>query len=700
MTILEIEFIESVLYKMWDLGRHTMQTITQFMRLNFVNEEIQKFTLDVFKRKFEMPIEEGDSFQMEFRYTSNSVFMRVMSEICWPVFIIIFEFIFSMQIIRYYKKFEFDKNWMVTHYRNNRVFTIVHLYLRASLIVSNIIKSILLKKFKRQGFYHEYFYNILHCFFFLQLIVYPVFFWENFMFVNVVQMLIVLTLIAYIYYNALAVSHVGTILRIFARMVYVVINFGLVTMVLLTVIAFPLHSIYVDFTDHNGTTELNMFRNLYNGVLTLFEFVFGAVVFIRAYKEENIYTYTMTFLMVIFSFFGNIMLANILIAFLSRQFETITRMAKYYTRQMQFGLVKIFNMSQLDSMYSMPYPLVGLALPFFLTMAICSSKRQKVNLFLRKVIHIVNIFIPTFALMNVYLLILMPVRYLQLLFRIFIQVFSTPINILYFFIWAIAGPFLLLKLYVLDVATMCRIMLDLGAEGEDLLSTDLEAKALENTICTFKKIVRAALYHLEHFEKNKSGVDHGNQDPGEIKMKISELMQLMGLSKQHKKVMITLAKKVEGAEASENSESDSESEDNNTNDDDVGVSFSSKYSAVYSQPQEVLVKLMLKKFAMQINQGEEVEDMKVDIDFMLKRVKHNVNLENVHRLIGFDKTTLYKASKLIRKTQEADVNTELNVIRERVTKLDNRLEEVLSELNAVKDLQSHLFDIATQKLHK
>lgn len=707
MTILEIEFIESIIYKMWDLGRHTMQTITQFMRLSFMSDEIQKFNMDVFKKKFEMPIEEGDSFQMEFRYTSNSVFMRVMSEIIWPVVIIMFEFIFSMQIIYYYKHFQFDQNWMINHYNNNKAFTIIHLYLRGSLIVSNVVKSILLKMFKREGFYHYYFYNILHALFFLQLIVYPVFYWDNFMMVNVLQALIVLTLIAYVYYNAMAVSNVGTILRIFARMVYVVIIFGLVSMILLTFIAFPLHSLFVDFSDSNGTFDMNMFRNLYNGVLTLFEFVFGAVIFIRPYHEQNIYTYTMTFLMVIFSFFGNIMMANMLIAFLSRQFDTITRKAKYYTREMQFGLVKIFNMRQLDSMFSMPYPLIGLALPFYFVMALSSTKRQKVNLFLRKIIHIVNIFVPTFIFMNAYLLVLLPVRYLQIFFRVLIKIFAKPVNILYLFAWMIGGVFLLLKLYVLDVATMCRIMLDFSTEGEDLLSTDLESRALENTIRTFKKLVRAALYHIEFFDKDRHGHEfqYAAKNHKEHKVKISDLMQLMGLSKQHKKIMNGVAMNITNEQLPEHSvhseHSESEDDDEHNKDaDDIGMSFSSKYSAVYSQPQEIMVKMMLKKFAMQISQGEEIDDLKVDINFMLKRVKHNVNLENVHRLIGFDKTTLYKASKLIRKTQEADVMTEVAVVRDRVNKLDTRIDEVVQDLHTIKELQVHLFDTLFQKISK
>lgn len=67
--------------------------------------------------------------------------------------------------------------------------------------------------------------------------------------------------------------------------------------------------------------------------------------------------------------------------------------------------------------------------------------------------------------MNIYLWVLIPLRYLQLFFRVLIKAPAKPINLLYLIAWTIGGLFLLLKLYVLDVATMCRIMLDFSTEG-------------------------------------------------------------------------------------------------------------------------------------------------------------------------------------------------------------------------------------------
>lgn len=62
MALLETEAIEGLIYDMWDLARHTMQTIMQFMRLSFMLEDFRHFHIGVFTRRYEMPIEDNDSF--------------------------------------------------------------------------------------------------------------------------------------------------------------------------------------------------------------------------------------------------------------------------------------------------------------------------------------------------------------------------------------------------------------------------------------------------------------------------------------------------------------------------------------------------------------------------------------------------------------------------------------------------------------
>lgn len=364
-----------------------------------------------------------------------------------------------------------------------------------------------------------------------------------------------------------------------------VLIYGIVSCGIITMIAYPIHTIYIDFSqvvDGQIFPQMNLFRSLYNGVLTLFEFVFGAVIFVRPYLEQNLYTYSITFIMVIFSFFGNIMMANMLIAFLTRQFESITKLAKYYTRRMQFGLVKIFHMRDLDTLFTMPYPFTVAALPFYALMIHDGKLRRKVNLFLRKFIHMINVFIPTFIIMNIYLLILIPLRYIELFMFVLIRAPVQLIYILYTFAWLIAGPLLLLKLYVLDIATMCKIMLGFDQTGENLLNIDLSDEAKNKVVSIFGKINKVALYHL-------------NQK----KVSVLKFLEYMGMGESISRGVTTVGNL---ASISDNNIDDSEESSEEAND-----GFGTDLNAIYTQSDTVVAKILLKKFAMQHGKGEELD---------------------------------------------------------------------------------------------
>lgn len=675
MDILTIDFIEGQIRKMWDLGRHTMQTVTQFMRLNFMKDEIHKFNMSVFTRKFYMPIEKGDNFQMTFCFTSNSVFLRVVSDILWSIVLIIVEFIFSVRIIDMYKTSEFGANWLSEYFRENPVFSVIHLYLRGSYIVSNLMKGLVLKMSKRQGFLHPYFYNILSVLYIVQMIAYPLFFWYEFWYLINLQMLIVLTMLGYVFYNSLSLDDIGVVLRIFARMVYVVIIFGVVSCFVMVLIAYPIHAVYIDFSqvvDGQLFPEQNMFRSLYNGVLTLFEFVFGAVIFVRPYLEQNLYTYTMTFIMVIFSFFGNIMLANMLVAFLSKQFEQIKSNAKYYTLKMQFNLVKIFNMNGLDTIFTMPYPFTALALPFFALM-MKKSARTKVNIFLRKLIHILNIFVPGFICMNIFLLILMPIRYLEILLFVLIRAPVEPMHILYTFAWIFGGPFLLLKLYFQDIGTMCVIMLDFSEDGEELSDYSLSEEAKKAAVDITKKIAaKAASYLSTH------------QGVGQHLITIGRFTEYMGYHNLFKSTLKKTAPVLgeivmKGGIDNNPNQAEEEEEDENR--------FKSKLNMTYEQKEEILLPLILRKFAIQLSRSDAVEDLKIDLNFMLNKLRNNLNSENIYKIIGFDKTTLDRAAKFINdNSKETDVKGELQKIKDRISGMDKQIENVMKDVDAMRTI--------------
>ncbi len=696
MKLLETEAIEGLIYEMWDLARHTMQTINQFMRLSFMSEDVRQFNMHIFTKTYEMPIEENDSFQMEFRYTSNSIFIRVLSEIVWTISILTVEFILSIEFVRIYKNFEFGPGWFTNYFERAGWLAYAHAALRGSYIVSLILKTALMHRQIREGFFHLNYYYLLFIFYFLQMVLFPALWADNFWLLLNFQAAIFLIQVGYAFYLGLSLNFCGIDLRIFLNLVFVVLIFGTVSCFVILLIAFPLHAIYVDFSqvvDGQLFPQMNMFSSLYNGVLTLFEFVFGAVVFVRPYLYQDWYTYSITFIMVIFSFFGNIMLANMLVAFLTRQFEQIRRRAKYFTLRMQFGLIKMLNIPDLDSMYNMPYPFIGLALPFYLFMLKPGPTRNKVNILLRKFIHVVNIFIPTFCLVQIYLIYLIAVRYLEMLLFVFVRAPVRPIYIVYFFVWLIGGPFLLLKLYVQDVCTMVWVMLNFNYNGEGMLSTDISDEAKAAAIEAFNKIYKTALHHLS-----------------ESKVSIGHFLMYMGLTELN----LNILKVVQTIKFSENfGESMSHKDDAQLSDmggdKEGGASqngFASKLTEALSADQTTVVKLLLKKFATKSNLAEtrnNVDDTsgELDLKFMVDKLKNNINMENIAKLIGFDKNTLNKASKYIGDNdKEVNVKNELERVHYRVESLDKKITSAMDEL---KDFLSSLLakkaidDLATME---
>ena len=436
-------------------------------------------------------------------------------------------------------------------------------------------------------------------------------------------------------------------------------------------IAYPIHIIFIDFSqvvDGQIFPEMNVFRSLYNGVLTLFEFVFGAVIFVRPYLEQNLYTYSISFIMVIFSFFGNIMMANMLVAFLARQFEDITRKAKYYTSRMQFGLVKMFNMGDLDGIFVMPYPLTVPLLPLYILMIGTGKMRSWLNQLLRKIVHFINVFLLAFASMNIFLIILMAYRYIEITLFVLIRAPLNPMYILYLFAWLILGPFLLLKLYLQDNWTMCKILLQFHVMSQDPLATTLEENAKANLCMIFTKIY---LRTKEHLYTN----------PDELKMTIGQFLVVLDMEQI---VKTNEGKSLKGKEKDE--QENVEEEDNEDDDEEGLVGFTAKFNAFYSKDESKLIVDLLKRFAIQQGKSEEVLEMVIDLEIMLEKLEGNINHEYISKLVGFDITTLYKANKLINKNDDTDVKAELIKVKERVGNMDAQIELILNEIESVKSI--------------
>ena len=95
--------------------------------------------------------------------------------------------------------------------------------------------------------------------------------------------------------------------------------------------------------------------------------------------------------------------------------------------------------------------------------------------------------------------------------------------------------------------------------------------------------------------------------------------------------------------------------------------------------------MLLKKFVIKNSGTRAVEDElngDLDLEFMVSKIKNNLNAENITKLIGFDKATLYKASKYIGdNNKDINVNQELDLVNSRVEQLDSQISTVMYEFD-------------------
>ena len=665
MNILETDEIENLVSHMWDLGRHSLQTIQQFTRLDFMTNEIKKFNMGVFTQKFEIPIEEGDHFQLEYKYTSNSVFMRVLSDIFWPIPMIIIEFVFSMWLIQLHLDVATStEHWFRDYLDEYPKMSIVHCYFRASHVTNALIKALALKPDHNVSRLFILAHKTILLLNFLQIVIYPVFLQSHFWLVNNLQMLIVITQVAYVLYGCLSLKEVGVILRIFGSMAFVVVVFGTLSCLLITIVAYPIHTTFLGFSQQiEGQiyTDLNLFSDLYQGILTCFEFVFGAVVLVRPYQEQNGYTYAMSFIMMMFSFFGNIMLANMLVAFLTSQFDEISKNAKYLTMNMQFGLINVFSVKNLDTLYSLPFCLTIPALPFYALM-IRKSKRRKINLFLRRVIHVVNVFVPAFVFVNLKLFALIGLRYFGIFLELLVKSVLAPKNLLYAGCWVFAGPFLLLKLYFLDVKTMCAVLLDFTDDGKGLNNFKLDDKARSNLLNIFKKMYRVLQYEYESRQNR-------------FVSKADFLLMYEAVDKQDF-ILKRLVKNTFD-------DGDSEMNEKHMTEEDGNVDFSQlDLNSKYLLSEAILVPILLRKFAFKDERGDE----KIDLKLMYEKFKNNVTIAGVDKLVGFENETLERAKQYFKDYRGSDEKDEVKIVQEKTISVDDKLKEIVKGMAELKSL--------------
>ena len=655
--LIENQFIENLIYEMWDLGRTCLKSLPSVMRVNMMAVHDPNFSLSMFKTDYSVDNYETDQFRFSFVYISNSVFFRVLSGIIWPLMIFFTELSFSVDMLQS----ELDGDFIKDYYFTSNPRFWFQVWARSSHLVNMVIKTLAYRDSGWGWLHLKTFYQIILSLYIVQFLIYPIFFLDSFWFLKITQLILVIANLLYVLYYSLAISQIGTILRIFIKMTMITVAYATASTIVLALFAIPLHTGFIQWSqrpDGTPNSELNPFQDYWTGLMTLFEFTFGAVIFNKPFTDFNTYVYSYTFIMIIFSFFGNIMLANLMTAFLANQFANIMGRAKYYTQQMQYSLIKVFHVNELDSIFVLPYVLTLPMLPVFIVMYFKAHLRSSLNSFLHKCVHLMNIFIPTFICMLVYLVMRSLAQYYYYMSAIVKRSLKYKLHIFYLPVWIVLGPFLLLKLIFLDLITTGRILLSFNDKRQDeLLNFSLNDWEKNKLIKVFTEIQRTCFQLSDHFKKSKVG----------LKEFVQEMKNIMRLDKEaslEEYQPEKNQKQLEDIDAMLNGETGRKS--------DIRSGMGNRFKIRYGVPERKLIPIILKKYAMKEIRSElehKKEQFVLDISFMLKKFARQINSNNIHRLVSFDREALELSINSINEQGEADMKADLKSLRKTADQL-------------------------------
>ena len=320
-----------------------------------------------------------------------------------------------------------------------------------------------------------------------------------------------------------------------------------------------------------------------------------------------------------------------------------------FTLRMQFGLTKVLRNKDLDSIYSMPFLLNIPALLLYVMMLKPGPVRRKANLLLRKVIFIVNVFLPWMTFYFIYLFLTVLRRYLGMFQLILMQSGQSKWKMpLYFFLWLFCGLPFLGKLLCQDLWLLISTMLNFrDAEEDDIFQiviTNDDMKALSKV---FRKIYKVAAYLQKRGIKTVS---------------IGGFIYEIG--KLHTGTFSPAKREDEKAE--EDQQAGKMKADNLLN------KNNHLFRRKYLEEQGIkLYAAILKKY---VNYDDKLASSQnsyseVDIDSLMDRLKLHMNSKRVLLLLSVDKFNFEKAMKVFQTTQELGIKGELSEINNKIDQI-------------------------------
>ena len=416
----------------------------------------------------------------------------------------------------------------------------------------------------------------------------------------------------------LPIPEVGRILRIFLQMTKILLVFTFMSFFLFLLYEFFLNRFFINYN-----ADFNIFKDIYAGTLTLYEFSMGALEFDKF--DKSLYGFLMNIVLVIFAFLGNVMMVNILVAYLTTQFSNISDNALYFTLKTQFGYFKGFPIQRADFVYYMPFNTSPLFLIIY-GLVKNPQKRKSLAAVFKMISHVIIVMVPLVVFFFLYNFVFSLLYYFKMIIKIAATEIKRPFFLLAKLItWVLAGMFLMIGFNFIDIYNIVRVNADYSFKDQDREQRDeeeMETKIEYKALTTFNDKLRTLDVTEPNVNKHKFLFDR--------------LEDLDGLDE----------------------------------------SFYFENDFMNSEGMEETAKKMREVFQDLIENFSFRKEKDIDIKFMKQYFRQNFKEENTKMLLAYQLEKLVEAKIAATYEEETDIKINVKKLAESIAKLNDSIKDL------------------------
>lgn len=625
-SFFQIRYFQNALKQTWKLSHRPDSVLSYFPNTKKI-PTIFLFKGRIHKSHFQFHNPANTMSEFGFLHYNNSLNFKIVNQIVNALLLILYESFY----ITYFQKclesrFATDER-MFYHYRADypELFYI-GMVLKASVVLDSLMKIVCFNFKELPKILMLYIVKVLviviQTVVLLSLPTSTVI--ENYFITSNAKYLIIYVEIVEVLTYMMFIMGIGNYLTMFAQACLLILWLALISIICFMALSFLMSQVFIGYN-----SQFNVFLNLYNCMMRVYEYTFGAVVYTN---ETSAYAVLMNVFLILISFIGNLMLVNILIILLNNSFNRILARSRFITLKAKYKLNKMLENNNMNFLFLIPFNMTLFFLPLLPWVAFKRFSKP-VSKAVKVITHIITVVFPlliVLLLLDVYMIL---VRYLYMFKKIYKAKFiSLKIVLRRFFQWLFIGLPAILVLTLIDNYNALRV------------------------ICNYQEI-------REDNNKTQRLLPEEEQ---ETKLRIMEqiLEKLRGLRKEFKENMPKNKFIFEIFEELEEEDSESIDIESHSSTSDSQESFDSKL---------LKDKLRINIYDRLVKGFSRASDENINALFMEQYIQKHLKLETVDYILSYDFEEFEDAWKTQVMQEEKDYQNTVDKIEQNVNRVTNLL---------------------------